>query len=96
MTGFRGQFISSETIARGQWITNYLSTGEYDRVDFTDGDNFFNALTAKVNVARVEASKGRNGVTLEYLSQKWLISQEETSRTVQNTTQRGIRTILHP
>ena len=53
-------------------------------------------LNAKVNVDRVVASKGRHGVTSNYLSQKWLISLEAASRTVQHITQRGIRTILYP
>ena len=65
-------------------------------MDFTDGENFYKALTAKVNVAKVGASKGRHGVTLEYLSQKWLISPEAARITVKHITHRGIRTILHP
>ena len=62
MTYFRGQVISSETIARGQKIINFLSTGEDDAVDFTDYENLFNVVNAKVNVERVGASKGRHGV----------------------------------
>ena len=41
-------------------------------------------------------SKVRHGVTLEYLFQKWLISLKTDRKTVQNTTQKGIRTILNP
>ena len=63
MTNFRVEVISSETIARGRRIINSLSTGEDNAVDFTDDNNFFNALNAKVNIARVGASKGRHGVT---------------------------------
>ena len=65
-------------------------------MDFTDGENFYKALTAKVNVAKVGASKGIRGVTSESLSQKWLISPEAVRRTVQHTTQQGIRKILQP
>ena len=65
-------------------------------VDLTDDDNFFNALNVKVNGDRIGASKGIHGVTLESLSHKLLISPEAENRTVQHTTQRGIRTILHP
>ena len=57
MSDFRGEFISSETIARGRRIVNSLSTGEDDAVDFRDDENFFNALNSKVNVDMVGASK---------------------------------------
>ena len=40
MTDFRGEFTISETIARGLWIINYLSTSKDHAVDFTDDDNF--------------------------------------------------------
>ena len=68
MTNFRGEVISSETIARGRRIINSLSTGEDNALDFTDDNNFFNALNAKVNIARVGASKERHGVTLDSFS----------------------------
>ena len=96
MINFRGEFIISETITRGQRIIHFLSTGEDDAVDFMDDKKFFNALNDKVNVARVGVSKGIHGFTLESLSQKWLISPEVARRTVQHTTQRGKRTILYP
>ena len=62
MTNFRGEVISSETTARGRRLINSLSTGEDDAVDFTDYENLFNVVNAKVNVERVGASKGRHGV----------------------------------
>ena len=52
---FRGEVISSETIAKGRRIMNYLSTSEDDAVDFTDDENLYNALNATVNVYRVGA-----------------------------------------
>ena len=42
-------------------------------VDFTNDENFFNALNAKVIVARVVALKGRYGITSDSLYQKWFI-----------------------
>ena len=65
-------------------------------VNFTDKNNFFNALNAKVTVARFESSKGRHSVTSKSLYQKRLISPESERRTLQNTTQQDIRTIIHP
>ena len=70
MDDFRGEVIRSENAARRQRIINSLSKSEEDAIYFTDDDNFFNALNAKVNAARVGGSKGRHGVTSEYLYQK--------------------------
>ena len=70
MDDFRGEVIRSENAARRQRIINSLSKSEEDAIYFTDDDNFFNALNAKVNAARVGGSKGRHGVTSESLSQK--------------------------
>ena len=96
MIDFRGEVISIETIARVRRIIKDRSIGEEYAIDFTDDENFSNALNAKVNVAMVGASKVRHGVTSESLSHKWLISPEVTRSTVKNTIQKGIRTILHP
>ena len=57
MTNFRGQVIRSDNIAKGPSIINSLSTSKDDAVNFTDYDNFFNALNAKDNVASIRASK---------------------------------------
>ena len=95
MTGFSGEVINNATIMRGRRIIKTLSTREDHVVDFTDDDNFYKALNSNVNVAKVGESKGRHLVTLESLSQKWLILPEADIRTVQHTTQQGIRTNLH-
>ena len=87
MTDFRGEVINNETIARGRLIINSLSTSKDHAVDFTDDGDFYKALNAKVNVSKVGTYKGRHGVTLESLSQKWLISPKEARRIVQHTTQ---------
>ena len=56
MTEFRGGVINNETIRRGIRVINSLSTSKYHAVDFTDDNNFYMALNAKVNVAKVGAS----------------------------------------
>ena len=56
MTEFRGGVINNETIRRGIRVINSLSTSKYHAVDFTDDNNFYKALNAKVNVAKVGAS----------------------------------------
>ena len=96
MTNFRGQVIDREAIARGQRIINSVSTSYEDAIDFTDDNNFYDALKAKVNVARVGVSKGKHAISHETLSKNWMVSPETAMRMVQRTTQRGIRTVLHP
>ena len=82
ITDFRGGVISSETMERGRRIINSLSTGEDYAVDFKYDEILFNVLNAKVNMARVGASKGRHGVTSESLSHKLLVSPDAVRRTV--------------
>ena len=60
MTGFSGEVINNATIMRGRRIIKTLSTREDHVVDFTDDDNFYKALSYKVNVAKVRESKGRH------------------------------------
>ena len=103
MTDFRGHIIDRESLARGRriisfmthTITNHTSI-DVDTIDFTDNDNFGDALQSKVQVPRVGVSKGKRSIPAEALAQKWMISPEAANRTVQCTTQRGIRTVLHP
>ena len=95
MTDFRGKVISNDTITRGQRIINSLFTSEYHAVVFTDDNNFYKTLNAKVNVAKVGASNGIHGVTLESLPHKLLVSTYAARITVQHKTQRGIRKVLH-
>ena len=65
-------------------------------MDFKDEDNSYKVLNPKVNVVKVGTYKGRHGVTLDSLSQKWVISTEAARRTVQHKTKQGISTTLHP
>ena len=53
MTDFRGEVIISEIIARGRRIINSLYNSKYHAVYFTDDNNFYEALNAKVNMAKV-------------------------------------------
>ena len=82
ITDFRVEIISSDTIARRRRIIISFCTGEYDAVYFTDDNNFFNTLNDNFNMDRVRVLKVRHGVTLESLSQKWLISPEAARRIV--------------
>ena len=91
-----GEVINDDTITTVQRIINSLSASEYHVVEFTVDGIIYKALNAKVKLAKDGVSKIIHGVTSEYLSQKWLISMEVDSRTVQHATQIRIRTIMHP
>ena len=98
MTDFRGQIVDRETIARGRRIISAVSHTciDVEAIDFTDDDNFGQALQSKVTVSRVGVGKNKRSITAETLARKWLVSPEAAKRTVQQTTQRGVRTVLHP
>ena len=66
MTDFRGEVISNDTIKRGLRIINSLSVSKYHAVDFTDDNNFYKALKAKFNVAKVGVSKVIHGVHIPH------------------------------
>ena len=85
MTDFRGEVINNETITRGRRIINSLSTSKYHAVDFTDDKYLYTALNTKVNVAKFGGYNGKHGVTLESLSQKWIISFEADRRYITRT-----------
>ena len=53
MTYFRGQVISHENISRGRRKINHISTSDEYAVDLMDENNLYDAISAKVNVARV-------------------------------------------
>ena len=99
MTDFGGNIITRETMARGRRIINSVSAttcADIDAIDFTDDDNFADALQANVHVSRVGTSKKRHAVDSEMLAKRWNIDPKTAARTVKSTTQRGIRTVLHP
>ena len=62
MTVFRGELINNETITIVRRIINSLSTRKDHVIDFTDDNNFYNSVNAKVNVDKIGASKGIHGV----------------------------------
>ena len=80
-------------------INSVAASLQVDAADVTANDNFGTALDAnacvlsKVGVAKSKASPKIDHMTL---SKKWAISPEKAQRTVRMTTQRGLRTVLHP
>ena len=92
------------------WNLSQVSL-QYDTADVTEKDNFVTALESTVRVALVETSepgvqemqcgstttgKRRGAVDYITLANRWNIPLEKAKRTVRATTQRGVRTCLHP
>ncbi len=74
---------------------NLVSTSEL-AVNFTTNDHFHSALRAHVNVSQVKTKNGHCAIIYEKLVDKWLVLLEVAKHTLEQTTQRGVRTIFHP
>ena len=106
MPTFRGLLVEQEAITREHIIINHISTTveDFNFIDFTYHDNFYEALfstvkvsskVSKVGVSRVDFSKGKKRINHQTLSKNWMVSPEMALRAVKRTTHRGIRTVLH-
>ena len=82
-------------ISTGRRFINLVSTSE-QAVDFTSDDHFYDALQAHVNVSWVQVKNGHRAINSDTLAEKWLVLPEVARRTLEQTTQRGIRTISNP
>ena len=92
----RGRVHDLETvISTGRRFINLVSTSD-QAVDFTSDDHFHDALQAHVNVSRVQVKNGHRAINSDMLAEKWLVSPEVARRTLERTTQRGVRTISNP
>jgi len=59
-------------------------------------DSFLQALKDNVQVSSVTSTKRKSGITPEQLARNWRIGLETAKRTLEVTTQRGIRTVANP
>jgi hypothetical protein len=78
------------------FVSSVSSSTHYD-----EGESLLSALKSNVNVSNanvsgVKSSAKMNKVDAEALSQKWGIGIESARRTIRVSTQRGVRTVLHP
>ena len=106
MPNFGVLLVEQEAITRGHRIINHVSTTseDFNVIDSTYHDNFYEALVStvkvsskvsKVGVSRVDFSKGKKRINHQTLSKNCMVSPEMALRTVKRTTRRGIRTVLH-
>ncbi len=84
-------------------VTDSLSSLTTDQADITDDQNLYDVLASHVQILSIESSL--NGHTCsrktapidpQTLAARWMISPENAKQTVIMTTQRGVRTCLHP
>jgi len=80
---FRGALDSAETMLCE--VSNALS----DRT-------FLTAMVANVRVSGVKTSDRRQGINAAQLARNWGIGLHVAEETLKVTTQRGIRTLVHP
>jgi hypothetical protein len=105
MTDYSGNIVHDAAV-RGQvptLIVNELRLLTTDLADMMHDCNFHQVLTSHVVVSSVNASLSghvrlRKAAPMDFmtLAARWMIAPECAKKTVQLTTQRGIRTCLNP
>ncbi len=105
MMDYSGNIIRDAAV-RGQvptLIVNELQLLTTDLADMTHDCNSHQVLTSHVVVSRVDTSLSGHvqlckaaPIDLMTLAGRWMIAPEHAKKTVQLTTQRGVRTCLNP
>ena len=107
MIDHRGIVLRRDSTARGPMtVINQITTSTCDdAVDFTANENFGAVLASHINISELHNSTTRYGdiksnkrkqVDSTTLAKRWGIDPKKAMRTVRKTTQRGVRTTLHP
>ena len=69
----------------------------YDAADVMDNDNLANKLSTQIQISVGLIDTVRKwSIETIVLPKQWGITPEKTQKTIEATTQRGIRTMLHP
>jgi hypothetical protein len=103
MMDYSGNIIHDAAVRRPNLIPNELQSLTTDLADLTHDCNFHQVLTAHVVVSSVNSSlsghvRSRKTVSIDFmtLASRWMIALDRAKKTVQQTTQRGVRTCLNP
>ena len=92
----RGQVHDTENvIAMGRQFINLVSTSEQG-VEFTSDGQFHDSIRAHVKVSQVKVTNGHHTINYKLLAEKWLVLIDFAKRTLEQTTQQGVRAISHP
>jgi hypothetical protein len=105
MMDYSGNIVCDAAV-RGQVLTlivNELQSLTTDLADMTHDCNFHQVLTSHVIVSSIDASLSghvglRKAAPIDFmtLAARWMIASEHAKKTVQSTTQHGVRTCLNP
>ena len=104
----RGEAMSDPTARGRELVINQVTTSVcLDAADVTHDDNFAAVLESNihVNVSEISNSTTRYGnikskrgnrVDAETLARRWNIDPAKAKNTIKRTTQRGVRSLMHP
>jgi hypothetical protein len=105
MIDYSGNIVSNAAV-RGPpqtLIINELHSLTTDLADVTHVYNFHQVLTSHVVISSVDANltghvRSRKAAPIDFktLAARWMVSLDRAKRTIQLTTQRGVRTCLNP
>ncbi len=103
MTNYSGDNARNVTVRGPSLVINELNSLTVEAVDITHDSYFHQVLESNVVISSMGASltgdmRSRKTAPIDSstLAARWLISPERAKRTVQRTTQRGVRTCLNP
>jgi hypothetical protein len=103
MMDYSGNIARNAAVRGPQLILNELQSLTTDLADLTRDCNFHQVLTAHVIVSSVNSSLSghvgsRKSAPIDFmtLAGQWMIAPDCAKKTLQRTTQRGVRTCLNP
>ncbi len=103
MMDYSGNIARDAAMRGPQLILNELQSLTTDLADLTHDCNFHQVLTAHIIVSSINSSlsghvQSRKTVPIDFmtLAGRWMNALDHAKKTVQRTTQRGVRTCLNP
>ncbi len=103
MMDYSGNIVRDAAVRGLQLILNVLQSLTTDLADLTHDCNFHQVLSAHVIVSSVNSSlsghmRSRKSALIDFmtLAGQWMIAPDRAKKTVQWTTQQGVRTCLNP
>jgi hypothetical protein len=103
MMDYSGNIIRDAAMRGPKLILNELQSLTTNLADLTHDCNLHQVLTSHVVISSVNANlsghvRSRKTVLIDFmtLAGRWMIAPDRAKKTVQRTTQRGVRTCLNP
>ncbi len=103
MMDYSGNIVRDAAMRGAKLILNKLQSLTTDLADLTHDCNFHQVLTSHIIVSSINASLSGHvrscktaPIDFMTLAGRWMIAPDRAKKTVQRTTQRGVRTCLNP